>query len=132
MLYEVITVNDVYILADPTDDTTPRDFACTTTNHDGTQSGAYDESSNNYDLNGNNVATDKYCHSSAVVTILDVTNMSSQKWVKGALDADWTRLPNSGKTFHGGMADYNMTIINNGNVAVSNIQIIDILPIEVV
>ncbi len=124
------SVNDVYILADPTDDTTPRDFACTTTNHDGTQSAAYDESSNNYDLNGNNVATDKYCHSSAVVTILDVTNMSSQKWVKGALDADWTRLPESGKTFHGGMADYNMTIINNGNVAVSNIQIIDILPIE--
>ncbi len=123
------SVNKVFISADP-EPNDGRAYACSTSAQNGTQSGAYDESTFGYDLNNDSDTTDMLCQASALVTILDVTNMSSQKWVKGALDSDWTRLPNTGKTLHGGQADYNMTIANNGNVAVSNIQIIDILPIE--
>jgi len=70
----------------------------------------------------------KVCEQSNSVNIINVAKIVSQKWVKGAYDTAWSRFPASGKTYAGGSADYNLTIQNGGNVAVSNIEIIDILP----
>ncbi len=70
----------------------------------------------------------KACEQSNSVNIINVAKIISEKWVKGAYDTAWSRFPDSGKTYAGGAADYNLTIHNGGNVAVSNIEIIDILP----
>ncbi len=70
----------------------------------------------------------KVCEQSNSIRIINVAKIISEKWVKGAYDSDWSRFPASGKTYAGGSADYNLTISNGGNVAVSNLEIIDILP----
>ncbi len=70
----------------------------------------------------------KVCEQSNSVRIINVAKIVSEKWVKGAYDSDWSRFPAFGKTYAGGPADYNLTISNGGNVAVSNLEIIDILP----
>ncbi len=70
----------------------------------------------------------KVCEQSNSATIINVAKIVSEKWVKGAYDTAWSRFPASGRTYAGGSADYNLTIRNGGNVAVSNLEIIDILP----
>ena len=54
--------------------------------------------------------------------------MESIKWVKGLLDADYSRYPASGRTVPGGNADYKLIVTNKGNVTMKDIKIVDILP----
>ncbi len=57
-----------------------------------------------------------------------VASLSSVMWVKGALDSNWSRFPQTGLTTPSGEADYQLRITNDGGVALSDLTIIDILP----
>jgi uncharacterized repeat protein (TIGR01451 family) len=70
----------------------------------------------------------KMCVTSRDVDVIDISYMASEKLVKGALDSDWSKYPAYGKTYHGGTAEYKLSVINTGNVAVDNIEVLDILP----
>lgn len=61
-------------------------------------------------------------------TINGVAAMDSVKWVKGQLDTDWSKYPASGNTVPGGLADYKLVVKNIGNVPMSHVQFVDILP----
>jgi uncharacterized repeat protein (TIGR01451 family) len=61
-------------------------------------------------------------------SINGVAAMDSVKWVKGQLDADWSKYPASGNTVPGGLADYKLVVKNTGNVPMSHVQFVDILP----
>ncbi len=78
---------------------------------------------------GNSVANvTKMCVGSKAVNVIDISYMSSEKLVKGALDSEWSKYPAKGETYHGGTAQYTLSVINTGNVAVNNIEVLDILP----
>jgi len=55
-------------------------------------------------------------------------SMESIKWVRGQLDAGYSRYPDFGQTVHGGLADYRLVVKNTGNVPMKDIEIVDILP----
>lgn len=62
------------------------------------------------------------------VTVRGRASMDSVKWVKGELDSDWSKYPESGETVPGGRADYRLIIENTGNVPIRDAAILDILP----
>lgn len=83
----------------------------------------------NNDLNGNGLITDTICNSNLVG--LDVNSqavMESAKWVRGELDTEWVRYPDVGLTSPGGTFDYRLELRNAGNVPMSNIRMVEILP----
>jgi len=54
--------------------------------------------------------------------------MESIKWVKGLLDTTYSRYPDVGQTVPGGNADYKLIVTNTGNIAMTNVIVVDILP----
>lgn len=63
------------------------------------------------------------------ITVRGRASMDSVKWVKGELDADWSKYPDSGRTVPGGAADYRLIVKNTGNVPIYDAVILDILPV---
>ncbi len=83
------------------------------------------------DLNGNGNKTETLCTSKTGdgnVTVLASAALESVKWVKGQLDAAYSKYPSSGTTVAGGSLLYKLQVSNVGNVPMKNAQIIDILP----
>ncbi|MBK8054866.1 MAG: hypothetical protein IPK35_16750 [Saprospiraceae bacterium] len=95
----------------------PNNFGFTDTN-DWNQNGNTTESVTTY---GSNYS----CYS---IIIPASASMESIKWVRGQLDAGYSRYPAFGQTVHGGMADYRLVVKNTGNVPMKDIEIVDILP----
>ncbi|WP_162793559.1 SdrD B-like domain-containing protein [Runella rosea] len=62
------------------------------------------------------------------INVAASASMESIKWVKGQLDTDYSRYPESGNTVRGGKADYRLVVKNTGNVPMKNIAIVDIMP----
>lgn len=83
---------------------------------------------NDYDGDGN--TTEMLCHAYVPVNIINPsgTALLAEKWVKGSLDAAYSRYPDIGHTTPGGIADYEMKLINVGSVDMTDIVVIDILP----
>ena len=82
------------------------------------------------DLNGNGSTTDTIGVSAAAsITVNSAASLDSFKLVKGQLDADYTKYPDTGTTSPGGTADYRLVVKNSGNVTLKEIVVIDILPI---
>lgn len=86
-----------------------------------------------YDLNNNGRTTDTLgiqptSYFSCGIAARSSASMESIKWVKGQLDADYSRYPASGLTVRGGKADYKLIVKNTGNVPMKNVAIVDILP----
>ncbi len=81
-----------------------------------------------YDLNGNGSTTDSVCLVKATVQINPSAAVESGKYARGSLDVDYTRYPATGSTVPGGYADYKIYLKNTGNVAMKNIEVVDILP----
>jgi len=48
--------------------------------------------------------------------------------VKGQLDPSWHKYPDSGKTARSGTLDYRLVVENTGNVSMTNVVVIDVLP----
>jgi len=82
------------------------------------------------DVNNNGSTTDSLCKVVHPTTIVfpSGAGLESIKWVKGSLDAAYSRFPAKGETVPGGNADYKLTITNKGNVAMKDVKVIDILP----
>ena len=82
------------------------------------------------DLNGNGNNADLIGQSGAAgIGVNSTASLDSYKLVKGQLDADYTKYPDTGTTSPGGTADYRLVVKNTGNVVLKNVVIIDILPI---
>ena len=83
------------------------------------------------DLDGDGNKTETLCASKAGGANISVNTsaaLESVKWVKGQLDADYSKYPSNGVTVAGGSMLYRLQVKNVGNVAMKNAQIIDILP----
>ncbi len=81
-----------------------------------------------YDVDGDGNTTETLCGENVEVNISAVPALESEKLVKGQLDADWTKFPDSGLTVPGGTADYQLYVRNVGTMPMTNIVVIDILP----
>ncbi|MEM9481298.1 MAG: SdrD B-like domain-containing protein [Verrucomicrobiota bacterium] len=55
-------------------------------------------------------------------------SLDATLFVRGQLDSDWTRYPQIGETVPGGEANYQLKILNSGNVGMTEVTIIDVLP----
>ena len=84
-----------------------------------------------HDFDEDGDTTERFCYGSESFDVFDDGNgvgLDSQKWVRGQLDAGWSRFPEHGETVPGGQADYELRISNPGSVGVKDIVVIDILP----
>lgn len=81
-----------------------------------------------YDLDGDDDTTETLCAANVDVNISAVPALESEKLVKGQLDTNWTKFPDSGLTVPGGTADYQLYVRNVGTMPMTNIVVIDILP----
>jgi protocatechuate 3,4-dioxygenase beta subunit len=81
------------------------------------------------DLNGNGNTTEQFGQSAASsATVAASASLQSSKFVRGALDTEYSRFPAFGFTVPGGSVDYRIVLFNNGSVNVTNILLLDILP----
>lgn len=81
------------------------------------------------DLNGNGATDDTICATTKPATeVSAVAAMDAVKWVKGLLDTEWHRYPDSGKTSLAGRLDYQLIVKNTGNIPMTNVVVVDILP----
>ncbi|MEY4903437.1 MAG: hypothetical protein RLZZ292_1252, partial [Bacteroidota bacterium] len=81
------------------------------------------------DLNGNGNTTEEICFNrNHTINVNSSASLSSIKWVKGELDAAYSKYPDYGQTMQGGLANYKLFVKNTGNVPTNNIQVLDILP----
>jgi uncharacterized repeat protein (TIGR01451 family) len=80
------------------------------------------------DLDGDNDTTEDFCFATADINIAASAALESIKEVKGQLDNAYSRYPDVGHTVPGGIADYRLKVWNPGNVPMTNVIVIDILP----
>ena len=81
------------------------------------------------DLNGNGSTSDTIAASTPVVVKVNrAATLNSLKYVIGQLDVNYSRYPTNGNSVPGGVANYKLTVQNSGDVSLTNILIIDILP----
>jgi serine-aspartate repeat-containing protein C/D/E len=59
------------------------------------------------------------------VQVNEEVSLQSEMWVKGELDSDWSKYPNSGTTAPGGRVMYQLKIRNVGNVPTKNLTILN-------
>ncbi|WP_165774607.1 SdrD B-like domain-containing protein [Candidatus Viridilinea mediisalina] len=91
--------------------------------------------------NGDGIDPSRLCFSSpSNLTVRSIASIGSAKYVAGQLDVlldpetgeptdlDFHRDPRVGQTVQGGLIYYRMTLENTGNIDLTNLQIIDILP----
>lgn len=81
-----------------------------------------------FDLDGDGNTTETVYFRRANLTVRSRASMDSVKWVKGELDSDWSKYPDSGMTVPGGQADYRLFVYNTGNVPIRDAVVVDILP----
>lgn len=62
------------------------------------------------------------------VKVVETPSIINTKWIKGELDAQYSKYENVGITTPGGSADYKIEIFNSGNVMLNNVELIDIFP----
>ncbi|MDM8564826.1 SdrD B-like domain-containing protein [Candidatus Halobeggiatoa sp. HSG11] len=81
------------------------------------------------DIDGDGDVEELLCSSdNALITASKIAAMESLKWVRGQLDYEYHRYPNWGKTARGGTLDYRLIVKNVGNVSMTNVVVVDILP----
>lgn len=81
------------------------------------------------DLDGDSDTAEDIFIRNRKITVRGRASMDSVKWVKGELDADWSKFPDSGRTVPGGQADYRLIVKNTGNVPIYDAVVLDILPV---
>ncbi len=80
------------------------------------------------DLDGDGDDTDLIARNSTSVTIEELVGLDSLKGVLGELDTDFSQFPDTGRTLPNGDITYRLRIINQGNIDISDVRVIDILP----
>lgn len=82
-----------------------------------------------YDLDGDNNTAELLCATEqATITASTIAAMDSTKWVKGQLDPDYHQYPKWGKTARAGTLRYRLIVENIGNVSMTDVVVVDILP----
>ncbi|MDF3127782.1 SdrD B-like domain-containing protein [Kiritimatiellaeota bacterium B1221] len=81
------------------------------------------------DLDNDGNTTEDIYTKNKTITVRGRASMDSVKWVKGELDAAWSKYPDSGRTVPGGAADYRLIVKNTGNVPIYDAVVLDILPV---
>ena len=92
--------------------------------------GVYDPITDIDDLDGDGNTTEDICSYSTPFNVVlpSAAGLESVKWVKGSLDADYSKYPAHGNTTPGGLADYLLKVSNPGTIPIKDIVVIDILP----
>lgn len=81
------------------------------------------------DIDGDTNTTEQLMSSgSADFGINTSTAIDSVLWVKGELDSEFNRYPDAGFTNPGGTMQYKLIVSNPGNIALTGIRVMDILP----
>ena len=80
------------------------------------------------DLDGDGDRAEEPCNTLLGLFIDPFTAASSVLEVKGSLDAAYSTYPDAGITLPGGIADYRLTVSNDGNTVLDQVAIIDVLP----
>ncbi|MEI7768827.1 MAG: SdrD B-like domain-containing protein, partial [Chloroflexales bacterium] len=84
------------------------------------------QSADTSDLDGDGNTTETICSGDAAnVSLAAAASMDSLALVMGQLDGTWSH---AGHTTPGGLADYQATITNTSNIAITNLVMVDILP----
>ncbi|MFK7948876.1 MAG: SdrD B-like domain-containing protein [Saprospiraceae bacterium] len=87
-----------------------------------------DTKADSEDIDNDGDVTEDLCFGYSSIDIISMPALSSEKFVKGQLDTDFTKFPNFGNAVPGGVADYKLIVRNDGNVPIKDIKIVDILP----
>ncbi len=80
------------------------------------------------DVDKDGDTTEQICCAITSGTVSSIPSLESEKLVKGQLDTQWTKYPDSGLTTPGGLADYTLEVCNTGTVPMTDIVVLDILP----
>ena len=80
------------------------------------------------DLDGDGDLAETPCSAAVGLAVNPYTAASSVLEVRGSLDADYSTYPATGRTLPGGLADYRLTVTNDGNTALDSLTVIDLLP----
>ncbi len=84
------------------------------------------------DQDGDGQTNDSYCRTRSAqspdISVQSIAQLESSKFVKGLLDRDYHRFPDTGLTIAGGTFDYRLRVRNGSNVAATDVRVIDILP----
>lgn len=110
------------------------------------------ESTEGLDLNGDGDATDRFCQGSNNFTVVEAAVLGGQKFVRGDQDPtrpnvddptsnpavvdsfcegapnDYTRFPCVAQTDQGGNFNYELRLVNDGNVLLTDYVLYDVLP----
>ncbi len=83
-----------------------------------------------WDLNGNGDVTEGVGQSTVGWTVLPSSGATIEKFVKGALDADWTTDGLTNATFDGSnsQVDYRLAVSNKNTLPLADLVIYDVLP----
>ncbi|MBK8471428.1 MAG: hypothetical protein IPL33_04040 [Sphingobacteriales bacterium] len=84
--------------------------------------------SDQFDVDNDGNTSEEICNHDANVFINSSALLTSEKLVKGQLDAVYSKYPLYGYTVPGGLADYRLRVRNEGNIPMTDILVIDILP----
>ena len=78
---------------------------------------------------GLGIDTSRLCFSDpSDLTVRAIASIGSAKFVKGQLDTNFSRDPIVGATVQGGLITYQLELENTGNIDLTNLEIVDILP----
>ena len=81
-----------------------------------------------YDLDGDSDRTEQLCADDMTIDVAEYVAVSSKLSVKGSLDNEYSTFPDQGETLPGGLADYRLTLVNEGNTDLRDFTFIDIFP----
>lgn len=84
-----------------------------------------------WDLDGDGNTDERIAQDSQGWTVIPTAGASIEKWVKGALDADWTKDGLTNATFDGSdsQIDYRLGITNPNNTNLTDLVVYDVLPV---
>jgi hypothetical protein len=81
-----------------------------------------------YDLDGDSDRTEQLCAADMAIDVAEYVAVSSKLSVKGSLDNEYSTFPDQGETLPGGLADYRLTLVNEGNTNLRDFTFINIFP----
>ncbi len=80
------------------------------------------------DLDGDGDLTELLPSTEGYIEVGNSTAIDSVLWVKGDLDADFTRFPDAAMATANGVAQYKLVVTNPGNIPLTGIRVMNIFP----
>lgn len=97
--------------------------------HNATSNTYWPEDTDLHDIDANGNFAELICKGNVVTyTVPTLADLNSSKWVLGELDTEFSRYNITGNTVLAGDGIYEMFIENTGNIAVTQLDVVDMLP----